>query len=123
MVFASEAKIKTMETRTDVRDAVRVLQNAISSSSSSASSSSSRKKKINAKRGEDDDGDDDAEREERLPNHSTAKHLAVQAVLNAAVPAREGTSFASSLKWSGKFSDAGDASSVSSSSNSILLRV
>ena len=76
---------------------------------------------MNAKR--DEDGDDDAEREERSPNHSTAKYLAVQAVLNAAVPAREGTSFASSLKWSGKFSDAGDASSVSSASNSILLRV
>ena len=125
MVFASEAKIKTMETRTDVRDAVRVLQNAISSSSSSASSSSSRKKKMHAKRGEEEkeDDDDDAEREERSPNNSTAKHLAVQAVLNAAVPAREGTSFASSLKWSGKYSDAGDASSVSSASNSILLRV
>ena len=80
---------------------------------------------MHAKRGEEEEEEDDdvAEREERSPNNSTAKHLAVQAVLNAAVPAREGTSFASSLKWSGKYSDAGDASSVSSASNSILLRV
>ena len=36
LVFASEAKIKTMETRADVREAVRILRSAVSSSSSSS---------------------------------------------------------------------------------------
>jgi lysozyme family protein len=105
LVFASEAKIKTMETRTDVRDAVRVLRNAISSSSSS--------KKTKTKKQE----------ESTSPPAYTNKHLAVQAVLNAAVPAREGTSFASSLKWSGKWSDNDDQSSLHSSESFLLQRV
>ncbi|CAL6289145.1 unnamed protein product [Bathycoccus prasinos] len=108
LVFASEAKIKTMETRTDVRDAVRVLRNAISSSSSLPSSSS---KKTKTKKQE----------ESTSPPAYTNKHLAVQAVLNAAVPAREGTSFASSLKWSGKYDD--DQSSLHSSESFLLQRV
>ena len=109
LVFASEAKIKTMETRTDVRDAVRVLRNAISSSSSLPSSSSSKKTKTKK------------QEESTSPPAYTNKHLAVQAVLNAAVPAREGTSFASSLKWSGKYDD--DQSSLHSSESFLLQRV
>lgn len=109
LVFASEAKIKTMETRTDVRDAVRVLRNAISSSSSLFSSSSSKKTKTKKQ-----------EESTSQPAY-TNKHLAVQAVLNAAVPAREGTSFASSLKWSGKYDD--DQSSLHSSESFLLQRV
>ena len=66
---------------------MRVLRNAISSSSSS--------KKTKTK----------TQEESTSPPAYTNKHLAVQAVLNAAVPARESTSFASSLKWSGKYDD------------------
>ena len=117
LVFASEAKIKTMETRTDVRDAVRVLRNAISSSSLFSSSSSSKKTKTkNVMKKQEESTSSPA---------YTSKHLAVQAVLNAAVPAREGTSFASSFKWSGKDDDDQSSlhSSESSSSHFLLQRV
>ena len=113
LVFASEAKIKTMETRADVRDAVRILRSAVSSSSSS-----SNKKEQQQQQQQHGIG---------VSPNSTSKHLALQAVLNAAAPAREGTSFASSLKWSALSVDADARSSTTtttthSSSPRVLLQ-
>ncbi len=114
LVFASEAKIKTMETRADVRDAVRILRSAVSS----PSSSSNKKKQQQQQQQQHGIG---------VSPNSTSKHLALQAVLNAAAPAREGTSFASSLKWSALSVDADARSSTTtttthSSSPRVLLQ-
>lgn len=86
-VFASEAKIKTMETRADVRDAVRVLRNAVLDQ---PASSSDRRHRLTLKTS--------------TQSRDDQKRLAIRAVLNAVTPAREGTSMASSLRFS-SFSD------------------
>ena len=102
LVFASEAKIKTMETRADVRDAVRILRSAVSSPSSSS----------NKKKQQQQQQQQQQQHGIGVSPNSTSKHLALQAVLNAAAPAREGTSFASSLKWSTLSVDADARSST-----------
>ena len=112
LVFASEAKIKTMETRADVRDAVRILRSAVSSSSSS----SNKKKQQQQQQQQQQHGIG-------VSPNSTSKHLALQAVLNAAAPAREGTSFASSLKWSALSVDADARSSTTTTTHSSSPRV
>ena len=117
LVFASEAKIKTMETRADVRDAVRILRSAVSSPSSSS----------NKKKQQQQQQQQQQQHGIGVSPNSTSKHLALQAVLNAAAPAREGTSFASSLKWSALSVDADARSSTTtttthSSSPRVLLQ-